>query len=92
MKEEQRFAMVGAAIRALDYLKAKPFAELDNIIKHIVSSSNYSRKKIELKILEVAAANYVMKIKRENLNASNREIMEEFMKDIKKVFESASKL
>jgi len=89
MKEEQRLAMIGAANKTLDYLKVKPFAELEDIIKHVVTSSNFSRKKEQLKVLEVASANHVMKVKRGNLNASNREIMEEFMKDLDKIFEKS---
>ena len=86
MKEDQRLAMVSAATRALDYLKVKPFAEIEEIIKHIVSSSNFSRKKSELKILEVAAANEVLKLKRQNLNLTDRRILEQFMANLQDIF------
>lgn len=85
MKEEQRLAMIGAATKTLDYLKFKPFAELEDVIKHIVTSSNFSRRKEELKVLEVASANHIIKIKRGNLSISDREIMEDFMKEMEAI-------
>ena len=63
--------MVNTASKALDYQNERPHIEIEEIMKHIILSLG-SETKPDLKILGIAAANEVLKMKRAFVNISNK--------------------
>ena len=80
--------MVNAASKALEYLNKRPKAENEEIMKHVILSFGADLKQ-NLRILGVAAANEVLKLKREFPNALDKEILQKLTNNISKIIETA---
>jgi len=80
MIKEKEVAMVNAASKALEFFNKNPFVEVSEIIQYVMQSLNTD---IESKIQAVSAVNAVVKLKRENLGLSDRQIIQMFLSENK---------
>lgn len=82
MKNEEKFVMINAASKALDYKNKHPFSSTEEIIKKVIGDIEAEQ---EIKILAVASANEVLSIRAENLKLSNKQIMQKFVDNMKEL-------
>jgi len=80
--------MVNAASKALEYLDKRPRAENEEIMKHVIISLGSDLKQ-NLRILGVAAANEILKMKRISPNAPHKELLQKLTNNIQKIIENA---
>jgi hypothetical protein len=73
MTKDVKLAMITSSSLALDYLKANPNADIEEIMKHVIQNAS---AKGDAKIAGIAAANHVIKYKQKNWRASSKEIMQ----------------
>ncbi len=82
--EEEKFLMINAASKALDYRKKHPEADSEEIIKKIMHAIEASEK---LKLMGIASADDVLKLRSKQPRATDKEIMNEFMSRINIILE-----
>lgn len=79
MEKEPEMIMVLAATKALEYKTIHRRAETEEVIKHIMKSEDINP---DLKLYAVVAANEVMRIKKDNFDLTDKQIMQEFVNNI----------
>ena len=89
MKKDVEFLMVNAATKALEYKTKNPMALEDEIIRYVINNLGV---KPDMKIIGLASANEVLKIKKMSKNSTDKEIMQIFMNNLPKLSTSLQNL
>jgi len=85
---DPEIVMINAASKALDYLEKRPHADNEEVMKHVILSFGSDFKQ-NLRILGVAAANNVLKMKRELPKATTKELLQKLTNNISVIIENA---
>jgi hypothetical protein len=76
--KDVKLAMMIAASKAIEYKKKKPYAETEEILRHVMRAVNAHG---DAKIGAIAAATRAVKYKEQNPNAKDKEIMQRVMNE-----------
>ena len=76
MIEDKEIAIISAASKALELMEKNPHVEVEEIIKIVMGNLD---AKSEEKIPAIAAIDAVVKLKRENLNMGNKQIIQKLL-------------
>ncbi len=74
--DERKILMIDAATRALNYLKKKPEAIPEEIIKQIMKTFEAER---DSKVLVIAAVNEAIKLRQKEKKLSDKQIVQKIM-------------
>jgi len=82
MKKDAEFLMVNAATKALEYKTKNPMALEEEIIRYIMNTLQVNP---DMKIVGLASATEVLKLKKMSKNSTDKEIMQMFMNNLPKL-------
>ena len=80
--KDPKIAMTNAALLALDYIKTKNVYEPEEVIKHVMKVSEASPS---TKLGALAAANEVIKLKKNNPSFTDKQIMQMLMNNLQNI-------
>jgi hypothetical protein len=84
-EDEIKIEMIRAASMALDFLKANPNAEIEQIMKHLMK--NFSAVESS-KLAGIAAANYAIRFMEKNPKSTQKQVMQNLTENIGNIIES----
>ena len=87
MIKDSEIAMVNAASYALEYQDKNPGAEIEEIIRRVINNLDALRTEKNLKVFGIAAASEILKLKKENKNKTNKQILQMFVNNTKSFLE-----
>ena len=90
MIKNSEIAMVNAASYALEYQDKNPGADIEEIIRKVMSNLDVLRTDKNLKIFGIAAASEALKLKKENKNKTNKQILQMFVSNTKSFVEKVN--
>lgn len=90
MIKNSEIAMVNAANYALQYQDQNPEADVDEIIRRVIQNLEVLRTEKNLKVFGIAAASEILKLKKENKNKTNKQILQMFVNDSKGFLEKVN--
>lgn len=80
--KDPKIAMTSAAAKALDYIKSNRFYEPEEVLKHVMKDIDATPS---AKISAIAAANEAIKLKRENITMTDKQIMQQVMNSLNEI-------
>ena len=83
MIKHSEIAMVNAASYALEYQDKNPGAEIEEIIRRVIQNLDALRTEKNLKIFGIAAASEALKLRKENKDKTNKQILQMFVNNTK---------
>jgi len=90
MIKNSEIAMVSAASYALEYQDKNPRAEIEEIIRGVMNNLDALKTKNNIKVFGMAAASEALKLKKENKNKTNKQILQMFVNNSKSFTEKVS--
>ena len=90
MIKNSEIAMVSAASYALEYQDKNPGAEIEEIIRGVMNNLDALKTKNNIKVFGMAAASEALKLKKENKNKTNKQILQMFVNNSKSFTEKVS--
>lgn len=85
MTKNVKVAMIVAAYKVLEYIKAKPNAESEEIISYIMKEIKSTGNS---KLAAIAAANRVINYKRQSPSLKDKEAMQKLMNELNDILTS----
>ena len=82
MIQYSEVAMVNAASYALSYKDKNPYADVEEIIKNVVINMDSISIKKNFKIFGIAAANEILKLKKQHKDKTNKQILQIFVNNV----------
>ena len=90
MIKNSEIAMVSAASYALEYQDKNPGAEIEEIIRGVMNNLDALKTKNNIKVFGMAAASEALKLKKENKNKTNKQILQMFVSNTKSFVEKVN--
>ena len=90
MIKNSEIAMVSAASYALEYQDKNPGAEIEEIIRGVMNNLDALKTKNNIKVFGMAAASEALKLKKENKNKTNKQILQMFVNNSKSFTEKVN--
>ena len=90
MIKNSEIAMVSAASYALEYQDKNPRAEIEEIIRGVMNNLDALKTKNNIKVFGMAAASEALKLKKENKNKTNKQILQMFVSNTKSFVEKVN--
>ena len=90
MIKNSEIAMINAASYALEYQDKNPEADIEEIIRRVMNNLDVLGTKNNLKIFGMAAASEALKLKKENKNKTNKQILQMFVSNTKSFVEKVN--
>jgi len=90
MIKNSEIAMVSAASYALEYQDKNPGAEIEEIIRGVMNNLDALKTKNNIKVFGMAAASEALKLKKENKNKTNKQILQIFVNSSKSFVEKVN--
>lgn len=90
MIKYSEIAMINAASYALNYQDKNPTADTDEIIQKVIENLDVFDAKKELKILGIAAASEILKLKKENKHKTDKQLLQMFINNSKSFVEKVN--
>ncbi len=90
MIKNSEIAMVSAASYALEYQDKNPRAEIEEIIRGVMNNLDALKTKNNIKVFGMAAASEALKLKKENKNKTNKQILQMFVNNSKSFTEKVN--
>jgi len=82
MIKDKEVAIVSAGHRALEILKREPTMPVEEVIQKVMSSLF---AQTDVKIAAIAGVNAIVKLKRQNPDRSDKQVIQEFISSSKKL-------
>ena len=83
MIKYSEIAMINSASYALEYQDKNPGADIEEIIRRVMENLDALRTNKNIKIFGMAAASEALKLKKENKNKTNKQILQMFVNNSK---------
>lgn len=83
--KDVKLAMMVTALAALDYLKLKPTADVESVMRHIIEKVHADN---DAKIAGIAAANFVIKYVQQNPGLSQKQVMQQLVNSTNEILDS----
>ena len=83
MIKHSEIAMINSASYALEYQDKNPGAEIEEIIRRVIQNLDALRTEKNLKIFGIAAASEALKLRKENKDKTNKQILQMFVNNTK---------
>jgi hypothetical protein len=80
--KDPKIAMASAAMKALDYIKSKKVYEPEEVLKFVMKDLDANPS---AKVSAIAAANEAIKIRRENPQMTDKQIMQSIMNSMNEI-------
>jgi len=90
MIKNSEIAMINSASYALEYQDKNPGAEIEEIIRGVMNNLDALKTKNNIKVFGMAAASEALKLKKENKNKTNKQILQMFVNNSKSFTEKVS--
>ena len=90
MIKNSEIAMINAASYALEYRDKNPEADIEEIIRRVMENLDALRTNKNIKIFGMAAASEALKLKKENKNKTNKQILQIFVNSSKSFVEKVN--
>ena len=90
MIKNSEIEMVSAASYALEYQDKNPGAEIEEIIRGVMNNLDALKTKNNIKVFGMAAASEALKLKKENKNKTNKQILQMFVNNSKSFTEKVN--
>ena len=90
MIKNSEIAMINSASYALEYQDKNPGADIEEIIRKVMGNLDVLRTNKNLKIFGIAAASEALKLKKENKNKTNKQILQIFVNSSKSFVEKVN--
>ena len=90
MIKNSEIAMVSASSYALEYQDKNPGAEIEEIIRGVMNNLDALKTKNNIKVFGMAAASEALKLKKENKNKTNKQILQMFVNNSKSFTEKVN--
>lgn len=87
MIEYSEVAMINAASYALDYRDKNPYVDVEEIIKKVIVNLDSVMIKRDLKVFGIAAANEILKLRKQHKGKTNKQILQIFANNISEFLE-----
>ena len=77
--KEPEVAMINASVEALNYISRKPYADMEEVMKHVILMLD---AKGEVKLAAIAAADKAIKLRIKEPGLTNKEIVQEITNNV----------